>query len=109
MKWVPVSIEFLPPSSGGRTSPPTGARYVCHANFAGRTGAQEGWSVVLDLSGHEPRLRFLVDEAPWDVLAPGLRLTLREGPHVVGQAVVRATAGVQEAFATRQNDQRVTE
>jgi hypothetical protein len=99
MTWVPVSIEFFPSSSGGRTSPPTGPRYVCHANFVGRTGAQDGWSVVLDLSGPEARLRFLVDEAPGDVLVPGLRLTLREGTHVVGQAVVRATAGVQEGTA----------
>ena len=99
MKWVPVSIEFFPPSSGGRTSLPSGPRYVCHAYFAGRTGAQEGSSVVLDLSGPEARLRFLVDEAPGDVLVPGLRLTLREGPHLVGQAVVRATAGVQEGIS----------
>jgi hypothetical protein len=88
MNWVPVRVEFLSRSQGGRTTPPSGARYACTTVIARGTASEE-WSVVLDLTASPPRLRFLVDSAPHNLLVPGLRLDLREGPRIIGTAVVR--------------------
>jgi hypothetical protein len=89
MAWVPVRILFLSRSLGGRTMPPSGGLYACTAVFAHGLASEE-WSVVLDLATR-PRLRFLVDDAPFDLLVPGLQLELREGARTVGAAVVRPT------------------
>ncbi|HEV3192463.1 MAG TPA: hypothetical protein VGY54_18260 [Polyangiaceae bacterium] len=91
MNWVPVRLEFLPPTEGGRTAPPTGDRYACTAVFAAPGAPREEWSVIFDLTVSPPRLRFLVDDAPSRLLVPGVRLELREGARPVGAALVRAS------------------
>lgn len=100
MNWVPLQVDFLSRSQGGRTTAPSGAHYAC-TTVIRRGAASEEWSVVLDLTASPPRLRFLVDPAPNDLLVPGTRLDLREGARTIGTALVRPTVEDIEAALVR--------
>ncbi len=86
MNWVPVQVDFLSRSQGGRT------HYAC-TTVIRRGAASEERSVALDLTASPPHLRFLVDAAPHDLLVPGTRLDLREGARTIGTALIRPTVG----------------
>lgn len=83
--------------AGGRKSPPSGPRYVTVARFdeAKDRWPNEAWSLVLDF--REPLdeslcmiadVRFLMPEAPVELLHPGSTFELFEGSKVVARGEV---------------------
>jgi hypothetical protein len=93
-------IAWLPPEQGGRGAPPAGPRYSTPARFevAWEAWARgQAWSLVLDLVSHPigltdwiAEVRFLVDEAPQELITEGARFELYEGKKCVGHGTVLA-------------------
>lgn len=94
-------ITWLTPEEGGRHQPPRGPRYVAPARFEGQAAGVEGanWSLVVDL-GSPPsgsadwiaEVRYLVDEAPHELLLVGARFELYEGKKCVARGVIISSA-----------------
>jgi hypothetical protein len=82
-------IVWVSPVDGGRSSLPTGERYVTVARFPedGERWHEEAWSVVVEASPSPAEqgnptvgdARFLVDDAPLERLRPGRSFDLYEG------------------------------
>lgn len=94
MKTVTASIHFLTDQSGGVV--PAGPRYSTVARFRQKGGewAESMWSVVADFRSPAKDnsvladVRFLVDDAPEELLFPNNRFELWEGPHKVAEGEV---------------------
>jgi hypothetical protein len=89
-----VRVFWLPPEKGGRQHPIVAGRYVAPASFDG-TLETANWSLVLELGPrNEETLEstgtgcFLFPEAPHDVLTPGAKFKMYEGPKLVLEGVV---------------------
>lgn len=94
---VRAMIRWVPASRGGRQAPPESAvGYTCPPRFEDDPGYERGaWSLrivsAVELRGREvidARVRFVVDEAPHELLKEGARFELMEGRKVVGKGVV---------------------
>jgi hypothetical protein len=91
-------IRWIPREQGGRQSPPTGPRYSTVARFEDERDKwpAEAWSLVAEFIHSYPpngevtlvEVRFLSDEAPAELLRPGVRFELCEGRRVVAKGVV---------------------
>lgn len=90
-------ITWLKPEEGGRRLPPSGPRYSAPARFEGQTAGPEGanWSLVVDLKSHPPggadwiaEVRYLVADAPHELLLLGARFELYEGKKCVARGVI---------------------
>ncbi len=93
----PARITWLKPEEGGRRVPPSGPRYVAPARFDAQAAGLEGanWSLVVDLQSHPAgatdwiaEVRYLVGEAPHEVLLQGARFELYEGKKCVARGVI---------------------
>lgn len=81
-----------------RNTPFTGDRYITPATFPPEfEAAQRGnlWSMVLEFpegaalaSEFDATARFLMDEAPHELLRPGATFLMHEGPTLTAQVVV---------------------
>jgi hypothetical protein len=95
---VNAMIRWVPAERGGRKAPPAGPVYRTVARFedARDRWPEEAWSLVVELvrpyrAGGDAawaKVRFLVDEAPAELLSEGARFELCEGRRVVGKGVV---------------------
>lgn len=94
--WVKALINWFPPPRGRI---PPGPVYSTPARFEKHRDKwpDEAWSIVAEFV--EPvrpdgsvlvRLRFLVDEAPQELLAPGGQFDLFEGDTLVGSGEILA-------------------
>jgi hypothetical protein len=91
-------ITWLTPEEGGRRVAPSGPRYIAPVRFEGQTVAEwerEAWSLVVDLVSHPPesadwiaQVRYLVDEAPQELLRLGARFGLYEGKKCVARGAI---------------------
>jgi hypothetical protein len=90
-------IRWVPAARGGRNAPPPDAvGYTCPPQFeSDPAGTRGSWSLrivsAVQLRGPEvidARVRFVVDEAPHDLLREGERFELMEGRKVVAKCVV---------------------
>ena len=90
-------ITWRTPEEGGRRVPPSGPRYIAPARFEGQAAGPEGakWSLVVDPISHPPgsaewvaEVRYLVDEAPHELLLLGARFELYEGKKCVAHGVI---------------------
>ncbi|MHB1422454.1 MAG: hypothetical protein ACYC3I_04495 [Gemmataceae bacterium] len=90
-------ITWLTPEEGGRRTPPSGPRYSTPARFEGQAPGPEGanWSLVVDRMSQPlgsadwiAEVRFLVDEAPHELLLLGARFELYEGKKCVARGVI---------------------
>jgi hypothetical protein len=94
--WL-ARITWLTPEEGGRRHPPPGPRYSAPARFEGQTPGAEGanWSLVVDLVSRPPgstdwiaEVRYLVDEAPHELLRLGACFEVYEGKKCVARGVL---------------------
>lgn len=94
-------ITWLSPEESGRRQPPSGSRYSAPARFEGQAAGAEGanWSLVVDLMSHPPgstdwiaEVRYLVDEAPHELLQLAARFELYEGKKCVARGVIISSA-----------------
>jgi hypothetical protein len=91
---VRAIIRWMPPDRGGRSAPPRSAvGYSTLARFESERG-HEAWSIIIthaveidDAGVIDARVRFLVPEAPHELLQVGERFSLREGHKVSAKAV----------------------
>lgn len=90
-------IVWLTPEEGGRRHPPSGPRYVAPARVDGQVAGPDGanWSMVVEwlTQPTDPiewiaEVRYLVDEAPHELLMRGVRFELYEGKKCVARGVV---------------------
>jgi hypothetical protein len=91
-------IRWMSAAEGGRNHPPEGPTYSTVARFEDERDKwpREAWSLIVEPvksfgQGGEAVLanvRFLVDEAPRELLRPGARFELCEGRRVVAKGVV---------------------
>ena len=97
MRTVKARISWLTPELNGRQHPPITPIYSTVARFAKDKESKwdSAWSVVLDLNGVNNQslsivtdLRFLVPEAPSELLQPGEKLELYEGEKKVADVEV---------------------
>jgi translation elongation factor EF-Tu-like GTPase len=81
-------IKWLSKESGGRTTPAIGPKYFGVAKFKTddiNYWKKKAWSVELEFSNkeqrviHEANIRFLVAEAPHNLLEKGIEFELLEG------------------------------
>ena len=90
-----AKISWKRPDEGGRMKPPLGEGSPPYATLARLGGSNEpwppseGWSLVvekveaIDLYTWEANVRFLVSEAPSELLTPGRTFELFEGSKCV--------------------------
>lgn len=92
--WVKALINWSPPPRGRI---PPGPTYSTPARFEKHRDRwpDEAWSIVAEFSGPVRddgsalvRLRFLAEEAPKELLAPGNKFDLFEGDTQVGSGVI---------------------
>jgi hypothetical protein len=85
-------VRWLAPHAGGRAQPPSGPEYVAVARFDDPAGdwSSAAWSVVLRFLGsvEDAEVRFLVSEAPAELLRPGVSFEIYEGPRKVADVSV---------------------
>jgi hypothetical protein len=90
-------ITWLTPEEGGRRVPPSGPRYIAPARFEDQPPGAEGanWSLVVDLVSRPPgsadwlaEVRYLVDEAPHELLRLGASFELYEGKKCVARGAI---------------------
>lgn len=90
-------VTWLTPEEGGRSVPPTGPRYSAPVRFEGQAAGAEGanWSLVIDLQSHPPgsadwiaEVRFLVEDAPQELLRLGASFELYEGKKRVARGIL---------------------
>lgn len=90
-------ITWLTPSEGGRSTPPSGPRYCAPARFEGQPPGAEGanWSLVVEFLSRPSNstdwiaeVRWLVDEAPYELIRMGARFELYEGKKCVARGVI---------------------
>jgi hypothetical protein len=90
-------ISWVPPEKGGRLVPPPGPRYVAPARvvIGGGRGTDGDWSLVVEFEKTfdggiftHATVRFLVDEAPHELLASGAGFELHEGRRLVATGIV---------------------
>jgi hypothetical protein len=90
-------ITWLTPEEGGRRQPPPGPRYSAPVRFEGQPVGAEGanWSLVVDLVSRPPgsadwiaEVRYLVDEAPHELLRVGACFELYEGKKCVARGII---------------------
>lgn len=90
-------ICWLKAEAGGRQSPPSGPRYVTVVRFdeERNRSAHEAWSLVLDFCESPDEslcmtadVRFLMPEAPVELLHTGSTFELLEGEKVVATGEV---------------------
>jgi hypothetical protein len=99
---VRALISWVPAEKGGRQNPPPGPRYISPVRLFGKGGGTDGeWSLVVDFEKTfgdglftYATIRFLVPEAPHDLLADGARFELHEGRRLVATGVVSQAAAV---------------
>lgn len=98
-------IVWVPPDQGGRRSPPIGPRYSAPARFEAAWDAwpDEAWSLVLELISRPTEsvdwiaeVRFLVEQAPQELLTDGARFDLYEGQKCVAHGTVLPSAPQQD-------------
>lgn len=92
MKTVSARLRWTRPSEGGREGPPSAPPYVTVSRFEQQrdTWEQEAWSLVVEWSdppddswAHQVVVRFLVENAPEELLESGNHFELLEGKRVV--------------------------
>ena len=96
-----AQVTWVPPHSGGRSVAPGPGRYVTVGRFDDPRAdwSDAAWSVVLELHGPPDAAgvsiadaRFLVPEAPHDLMRPGTHFELYEGDRRVAHVeLVAAT------------------
>jgi hypothetical protein len=98
-KSVQARVTWVPAALGGRSAPPAAGRYSTVSRFDDPRAdwSHVAWSVVLELHGpadgagvSRADVRFLVPEAPHELLRPGARFDLYEGARRVAQVDVLA-------------------
>lgn len=94
---VRARIQWVSPENGGRQSPPTDPRYSTVARFEDIKDKwpNEAWSIVAEFleEMNSTRsvivdLRFLVENGPKNLLYPGSKFDLFEGPRLVAKGEV---------------------
>jgi hypothetical protein len=111
---IQARVTWVPAALGGRSTPPGAGRYVTVSRFNDPRAdwSDAAWSVVLELHGpadgggtSRADVKFLVPEAPHDLLRPGTRFDLYEGARRVAQvdvvAVTEPSAPVVRSNVTR--------
>lgn len=98
MRQCRAQVVWLTPEQGGRSSPPSGPRFVvpCRVEGVHAPGAQgANWSLVLNLVSRPPGsadwiadVQFLVDQAPHELLGDGARFELYEGKKCIARGTV---------------------
>ena len=92
MKTVSAKLQWMCPEKSGRQAPPLGPRYSTVARFKQQhdTWSEEAWSLVVEWSEspdvslvHHVNVRFLMENAPEDLLVSGNSFELMEGERVV--------------------------
>ncbi|MDX2246302.1 MAG: hypothetical protein SF052_05980 [Bacteroidia bacterium] len=100
MKKVFVKLNWKLPEDGGRKNPPTGSSYVAIPRFKGDDSwPQKAWSMRIDFTDENEHsdyirygfARFLVSQAPENLLKPGVEFDLLEGPHSVAHVEILLT------------------
>ncbi|HYG09038.1 MAG TPA: hypothetical protein VD835_03585 [Pyrinomonadaceae bacterium] len=96
-KVVKAKVSWVPAEAGGRMSPPPGPRYITVARFEDDKDSypKEAWSLVLEFSGLPDNslnviadVRFLVEDAPVQLLHQGSIFELYEGYRLVARGEV---------------------
>ena len=91
---VTARVTWVPAGSGGRSAAPGAGRYIAVARFDDPRAdwSNAAWSVVLELHGPADAdavsvadARFLVPEAPHDLMRPGNHFELFEGNRRVAE------------------------
>lgn len=94
---VRARINWIPAELGGREKPPPGPQYSTVVRFADEAAKwpSVAWSLVVELQtkAHEPlewigTVKFLVPDAPAQLLYPGSRFELFEGHRAVAKGEV---------------------
>jgi len=97
--WAQARINWLSANEGGRRTLPAGTRYTTIVSFAPHNlnPVSAEWSLVIE--ANEPLNRaqsvvvkvwFLADEGPLELLQPGRRFSLFEGPKLVAHGEILA-------------------
>jgi len=94
--WAMAKICWVSPEAGGRKTLPSGPRYSTVARFDRlRVSPEEAWSIVAEFVGSidEERcvlaqVRFLVPQAPHELLSAGSSFELFEGSRLVARGTV---------------------
>jgi hypothetical protein len=94
---VKAQVSWVPRELGGRESPPSGPRYITVARFEDDKDnyPKEAWSLVLEFNDLPDDslnvvadVRFLVEDAPVQLLHQGSNFELYEGSRLVGRGTV---------------------
>jgi hypothetical protein len=91
---VKAHIHWLSEAEGGRKNLPTSLRYTTVARFSSqKEWPNNAWSIVAEFSelptfDSAARVKFLVDEAPHELLQTGATFELLEGHKVVATVQV---------------------
>jgi hypothetical protein len=97
MKTVSAKLQWMYPEKGGRRAIPPVPRYSTIARFEQQrdTWHEEAWSLIVEWSelpdaslAHHVNVRFLVENAPENLLVTGNRFDLMEGERVVATGVI---------------------
>ena len=96
-KTVKALISWVPAVKGGRQQPPQGPSYTTVVRFdEDKTWPALAWSLVVDFNRSYAggqytyaKIKFLVDEAPQELLHGGSRFQLYEGRRMVATGLVR--------------------
>jgi hypothetical protein len=95
MTEMTARIVWRSAAQGGRQTPPSGPRYISPVRFEGIPDTQDSWSLVVEPVGGSPNstewfatVRFLVAEAPRELLREGARFELFEGKRCVAVGTV---------------------
>lgn len=97
MKTASAMLRWIRAEEGGRQAPPSGHRYSTVSRFEAQreTWRQEAWSLVAEWTEppdasmtHQVKVRFLVEDAPEQLLVMGNHFELLEGERVVATGVI---------------------
>lgn len=88
-----AKIDWVPEILGGRQQPPVGPTFSTVAFFENMKKYGENWSVVIDfMSGNITppiyKIRFLSENAPQELLKPGIVFWLTEGRKAVAWGIM---------------------
>ena len=96
MKQAQATLRWLSPDEGGRSEPPTGPSYSTVARFKEQRvdWTTEAWSLVVEFEVPPndrqmvASVRFLVEDAPEELLHAGSEFELLEGTRLVAEGTV---------------------
>jgi hypothetical protein len=94
---VDALLRWRTQAEGGRKRMPMGPRYLSEVYFGARVphSTEPAWDLVVEFIDppstsveSRARVRYLADGAPSELLRPGTRFRLFEGPQCVAEGIV---------------------